>query len=98
MSEKDAKIADALEYLSAFSTDKATWKFHKIKQEALIKAAYDKSKLKKPQFKQYLTYAKSIKGNARERIITEAKELLLKTEDLEKIRRKRAKKILKALL
>lgn len=98
----------ALNYLTEFTKNRTAWKFNKVRQTHLLKMMYSKSSMPKRQFRRMLDYLDGLKGAARQRVIDEAQRIRSMTETEEgkeeedqndsiKTRRKRAKKILKAL-
>ena len=100
----------ALRYLKCWyehhTGESVEWKFEKCRQIWLLQNAYDSKKIGKDDFKILLKYMKSIQGRMRERVLEEAQTKVSVQEDgkndeksdpLDELTVKRAKKIVKKL-
>ncbi|XP_014663190.1 PREDICTED: uncharacterized protein C7orf50 homolog [Priapulus caudatus] len=66
----------AIEYLKSFTSDKAKWKFCKVRQIWLLQHMYDVDKLSGSDFALLLEYLEDLKGQARSRTAEEAETML----------------------
>mmetsp|Transcript_18768 Transcript_18768/g.24779 ORF Transcript_18768/g.24779 Transcript_18768/m.24779 type:complete len:194 (-) Transcript_18768:188-769(-) len=74
-------VSAAIEYLKSWSSrqsdDSLPWKFNKNLQSTLIKHMYDASQITDgPCFEQLLCYLEGLKGGLKERVTTEAQEIV----------------------
>uniref|UniRef100_T1IT15 WKF domain-containing protein n=1 Tax=Strigamia maritima TaxID=126957 RepID=T1IT15_STRMM len=66
---------EALEYLKCWSTDKANWKFMKVRQTWLLKHMF-KTTFTDEEFDTLVEYATSIQGNARIKLREQAESVI----------------------
>jgi len=91
------KLEDALKYLDLWESDRKNWKFRKNSQNYLLANCYDRSKIKKTHFKNFLKYIVALSGISGERTRKEAEDIVrdfdekVDTTEKEKTDKKAAK-------
>jgi hypothetical protein len=100
--EPKAKVrgfsADLAAYLTAWRTDKTTWKFNKVLQAWALESCFNKDLIDKNLFHDLLPYIGTVMGGAKERLIERAQSLIdSEVAESENTGVKRARKVLDKL-
>ncbi|KAI8069682.1 hypothetical protein BC940DRAFT_345915 [Gongronella butleri] len=74
---------DSLEYLKAYTHDRANWKFSKLFQTWLLQYMFDGEAVPKDDFDMLLDYLKDLKGRARDATLEEAQTICQETKIVE---------------